>query len=135
MWGLVRGNGAGWGSAEVVASLAAGALLLAAFVAWERRAPTPMLPLWLFRYARLQRRQRRQLPDDRGAVRAVFFFAQFLQTVLGHGPLGAGLRLLPWTATLFFVAPVAGTLVDRFGERPFLGTGWRCRRSGSPGSR
>ena len=31
-----------------------------------------------------------------------------------------GLRLLPWTATLFFVAPVAGALVDRYGERPFL---------------
>jgi MFS family permease len=53
----------------------------------------------------------------------VFFLAQFLQTGLGHGPLGAGLRLLPWTATLFFVAPVAGTLVDRFGERPFLVAG------------
>ena len=49
---------------------------------------------------------------------AVFFMAQFLQAGLGYGPLGAGLRLLPWTATLFFVAPVAGKLVDRVGERP-----------------
>ncbi len=54
---------------------------------------------------------------------AVFFLAQFLQAVMGYGPLGAGLRLLPWTATLFFVAPVAGALVDRFGERPFLAGG------------
>jgi MFS family permease len=46
-----------------------------------------------------------------------------MQTALGSGPLEAGLRLLPWTATLFFVAPVAGTLVDRFGERPFLVAG------------
>jgi MFS family permease len=51
---------------------------------------------------------------------AVFFMSQFLQAGLGYDPLGAGLRLLPWTATLFFVAPVAGKLVDRFGERPFL---------------
>jgi MFS family permease len=51
---------------------------------------------------------------------AVFFMSQFLQVGLGYGPLGAGLRVLPWTATLFFVAPVAGKLVDRFGERPFL---------------
>ena len=50
----------------------------------------------------------------------VFFIAQFLQVALGRGPLGAGLGLLPWTATLFFVAPVAGALVDRLGERPFL---------------
>ena len=47
--------------------------------------------------------------------------SQFLQAGLGYGPLDAGLRLLPWTATLFFVAPVAGELVDRFGERPSAG--------------
>jgi hypothetical protein len=35
----------------------------------------------------------------------VFFLAQFMQTGLGSGPLEAGLRLLPWTATPFFVAP------------------------------
>src|SRR5829696_9885013 len=50
----------------------------------------------------------------------VFFLSQFMQTALGSGPLKAGLQLLPWTGTLFFVAPVAGALVDRFGERPFL---------------
>jgi MFS family permease len=58
-----------------------------------------------------------------GLFCAVFFMSQFLQAGLGYGPLGAGLRLLPWTATLFFVAPVAGKLVDRFGERPFLVAG------------
>jgi EmrB/QacA subfamily drug resistance transporter len=123
VWGIVRGNGAGWGSAEVLASLIVGALLLAAFVAWELRARAPMLPLSLFRA--------RAFSAGNGAIfltfaalfSAVFFLAQFLQTSLGYGPLGAGLRLLPWTATLFFVAPLAGTLVDRFGERPFLAGG------------
>jgi EmrB/QacA subfamily drug resistance transporter len=123
VWGLVRGNGAGWVSAEVVASLTAGLLLLAAFVAWEARARTPMLPLGLFRS--------RAFSAGNGAIfltfaslfAAVFFLAQFLQNGLGYDPLGAGLRLLPWTATLFFVAPIAGALVDRFGERPFLVTG------------
>jgi EmrB/QacA subfamily drug resistance transporter len=49
LWGLVRGSSAGWGSFEVVASLAAGALLVAAFVAWELRAREPMLPMRFFR--------------------------------------------------------------------------------------
>ena len=44
-----------------------------------------------------------------------------MQTGLGSGPLEPA-RLLPWTATLFFVAR-RGALVDRFGERPFLGVG------------
>jgi MFS family permease len=56
-----------------------------------------------------------------------------LQTALGYGPLEAGLRLMPWTITFITVAPIVGTLVDRFGERPFmvggltlqaLGMGW-----------
>jgi EmrB/QacA subfamily drug resistance transporter len=123
VWGLVRGNDAGWGSAEVVLSIGGGLALLAAFIAWEARARTPLLPLSLFRS--------RAFSAGNGAIfltfaalfSAVFFLAQFLQSVLGYGPLGAGLRLLPWTATLFFVAPVAGALVDRYGERPFLVTG------------
>src|SRR3954471_17497330 len=44
VWGLVRGNAAGWGSAEVVGALAAGAALLGAFVVWERRAGGAVLP-------------------------------------------------------------------------------------------
>jgi hypothetical protein len=53
----------------------------------------------------------------------LFFMAQFLQTAQAHGPLGAGLRLLPWTATLFVVAPLGGALVSRLGERPLVAGG------------
>jgi MFS family permease len=51
---------------------------------------------------------------------AVFFYAQLLQTRLGHRPLGSGLRLLPWTATFMTVAPIAGALADRIGELPLM---------------
>src|SRR6266536_3301681 len=49
VWGLVRGNQAGWAGTEVVSSLAVGALLVATFVAWELRAREPMLPMRFFR--------------------------------------------------------------------------------------
>src|SRR6266566_1530509 len=49
VWGLVRGNSLGWSSAEIVTALAAGAALVAAFVAWELRAEHPMLPMRFFR--------------------------------------------------------------------------------------
>src|SRR5918911_688800 len=49
VWGLVRANSRGWTSPEIVASLAAGFVLLVAFVAWERRSAQPMLPMRLFR--------------------------------------------------------------------------------------
>jgi len=53
----------------------------------------------------------------------VFFMAQFLETGLGYGPLGAGLRLLPGWATLTVIAPFAGTLINRVGERPLIVAG------------
>ncbi len=130
VWGLVRGNGAGWSSAEVVLSLAGGLALLGAFVWWEARARTPMLPLTLFRSRAFSAGNAGILLTFAALFAAVFFLAQFLQVGLGYGALGAGLRLLPWTGTLFFVAPVAGALVDRFGERPFLVAGLALQAAG-----
>jgi len=123
VWGLVRGNEAGWGSAEVIASLAAGVLLTIAFVAWERRAREPMLPLALFRSRPFAAGNAAIFLTFASLFGAVFFFAQLLQTGLGYGPLETGLRLLPWTATFITVAPVAGVLADRIGERPLMVAG------------
>jgi MFS family permease len=61
---------------------------------------------------------------------AVFFLPQFLQAGLGHGPLEAALRLWPWTGTLFVVAPIAGALADRIGERPLLVGGLALQAAG-----
>jgi len=123
VWGLVRGNDAGWGSAEVVGAFAASAVLLSAFVAVELRSRAPMLPMRFFRSRAFSAGNGAIFFAVGGLFSTAFFMSQFLQSGLGYSPLGAGLRLLPWTATLFFVAPVAGKLVDRFGERPFLVVG------------
>jgi MFS family permease len=53
----------------------------------------------------------------------VFLMAQFLQTGLGFDPLGTGLRLLPGWATLTLIAPFAGALIARVGERPLISGG------------
>jgi EmrB/QacA subfamily drug resistance transporter len=120
VWGLVRGNPAGWGSPEVVSSLAIGVVLVAAFIAWEMRAAEPMLPMRFFRSRAFSAGNAAIFFTFASLFGAVFFFAQLLQTGLGYGPLDAGLRLIPWTATFITVAPIAGALADRFGERPFM---------------
>ena len=104
----------------MVGAFVAGVALLAAFVAWELRARAPMLPMRFFRSRSFSAGNAAIFFAVGALFCGVFFIAQFLQVALGRGPLGAGLGLLPWTATLFFVAPVAGALVDRIGERPFL---------------
>lgn len=120
VWGLVRGNQAGWGSAEVLVALASCVLLLAGFVAWELRAREPMLPMRFFRSRAFSAGNVAIFFTFASLFGTVFFYAQMLQTAIGYGPLGAGLRLLPYTATFMTVAPVAGALADRIGERPLL---------------
>lgn len=123
VWGVVRGNTAGWTSAEVVGTLAGGALLAIAFVAWQRRAREPMLPPRLFRSRAFSASNAASFFLFASLFSVLFFITQFLQFSLGYGPLDAGLRLLPWTATLFVTAPIAGAVVDRVGERPLIVAG------------
>ncbi|RIQ35919.1 DHA2 family efflux MFS transporter permease subunit [Jiangella rhizosphaerae] len=120
VWGLVRGNVAGWGNAEVVTALVLGVALLAAFVAWERRASEPMLPLAFFRSRAFSAGNATAFLLTASLFGTLFLIAQFMEIGLGHTPFEAGLRLVPWTGCLMVVAPVAGALVDRLGERPFL---------------
>jgi EmrB/QacA subfamily drug resistance transporter len=130
VWGLVRGNSAGWGSVEVIASLAVGALLAVAFVLWERRTAEPMLPMGLFASRPFSSGNAAIFFLSTALYGAVFFMAQFLQTVQHNGPLDAGLRLLPWTATLFVVAPLTGARISRVGERPFAVIGLLLQAAG-----
>ena len=130
VWGLVRGNSAGWDTFEVIGTIVAGCLLTAAFVAWERRAPTPMLPPELFRSRSFSAGNAAIFFTFAALFGAVFFVAQLMQTGLGNDPLGAGLRLLPWTGTFMTVAPIAGAMADRIGERPLMVTGLVLQAAG-----
>lgn len=123
VWGVVRGEVAGWASLEVIGSFVIGALLLLAFLTWERRALQPMVPVPYFRSRAFSAGNAAGFFLTAALFGAVFFLAQFMQAAFGSGPLKAGLQLLPWTTTLFLVAPIAGRLVDRIGERPLVVTG------------
>jgi MFS family permease len=119
-WALVRASSVGWGSFEVTATLIAGAALIAAFLAWERRASSPMLPLDLFRHRGFATANAVSFFMYAGLFGALFLMTQLLQFAQGDSPLGAGIRMLPWTAAPGVISPIAGTLADRFGNRPFM---------------
>jgi len=123
VWGLVRGNTVGWGSAETVGALAAGASAAAAFAVWEQSAASPMLPLRLFRSPAFSAGNAAIFLINASLSGAVFLMPQFQQVVDGQGPLSAGLRLLPWGIAPFLIAPRAGALADRIGERTLVLTG------------
>ena len=120
VFGLSRAPAEGWGEAGVVAALGAGSLALVAFVGWERRAATPMLPLGLF--------SGREFTVGNlvtvllyGALAAAYYLVVvFLQQSVGYSALQAGLALLPMTAVIFALSKRFGMLSDRFGTRPLL---------------
>jgi EmrB/QacA subfamily drug resistance transporter len=133
VWGLIRADGSGWGAFEVDGALAAGAVLLAGFVAWELRVPQPMVPMRLLRSRGFSAGNASGLFMYAALYGSLFFVTQFFQTALGNGPMATGLKLIPWTATVTVIAPVTGVLVNRIGARAFtvaglalqgVGMGW-----------
>jgi EmrB/QacA subfamily drug resistance transporter len=129
-WGLVRVGESGWGDGLALAGLLGGLALLACFVAWERRTAAPMLPLRLFSSRTFSAASIAAFMSFGAIMAAAFLTAQYFQLGLGYSPLGAGLRLLPWTATPMLVAPLAGALADRIGTRPLLVTGLALQAGG-----
>jgi EmrB/QacA subfamily drug resistance transporter len=123
VWGLIHGNGDGWTSPQIVASLLVGAVGLAGFVAWELRAREPMLPMRFFRDRAFAAANGASLLMYFGMFGSIFLLTQFFQTAQGYSPFESGLRILPWTLMPMFVAPVAGALSDRIGGRPLMATG------------
>jgi EmrB/QacA subfamily drug resistance transporter len=123
VFGIVRGQALGWTSTAILASIGAGLLLLAAFVAWELRAPAPMLPMRFFRSRAFAATNGVSLAMFFGTFGSIFLLSQFFQTAQGYSPFEAGLRTLPWTGMPMIIAPIAGLLSDRIGSRPLMVAG------------
>ncbi len=130
VWGLVRGNAHGWTSLGIVLPIVVGVLLVAGFVAWELRAPSPMLPMHFFRSRTFALTNVASLLMFFGMFGSIFLLAQFFQTVQHYSPLQSGLRILPWTAMPIFIAPIAGALSDRIGGNRIMTVGLALQAAG-----
>lgn len=120
---LLRGNDDGWGSAQILAELVAAATLLGAFVAVERHAAEPMLPLGLFRRRAFTGVQLAAVGVSASLFALFLYLTLYLQDYLHYSPLQAGLRYLPITLGAFAVAPLAGALLGRVPARVLMATG------------
>lgn len=130
VWALVRGNRAGWASPEIVAALVVGLAGLAAFVAWEGRTRSPMLPLALFRNVEFSAGGVSIFFVWGSALGSVYFMAQFFQTGQGLDALSAGVRMIAWGATTTFVPRLVGKRVPTRGAPVFLATGMALQALG-----
>jgi EmrB/QacA subfamily drug resistance transporter len=121
--GLLRGNEEGWGSTLIVALLGGAAALMAAFIAIETRVKQPMLPLHLFKKPAFTGVQLAALAVSASMFALFLYITFYLQGFLGHEPLEAGLRYLPFTIVNFFVAAAAGALISKVPARVMLSVG------------
>jgi EmrB/QacA subfamily drug resistance transporter len=123
IWGVVRSQELGWLTGEVVFTIVAGAVGVTLFLLWESVTEEPMLPLRLFRNRTFATANAATFLMYVGFFGALFLITQYWQFAHGYSPLGAGLRILPWTVMPMFIAPVAGHLATKHGERPLLVVG------------
>lgn len=117
VFALVRGNDEGWGSTLIVALLAAAGVLMAAFVAIERRVAEPMLPLGLFRRPAFTGVQLAAFAVSGSLFSLFLYLSLYLQNGLGYTPFETGVRYLPVTVASFVAAPIAGMLLSRVPAR------------------
>jgi EmrB/QacA subfamily drug resistance transporter len=120
---LLRGNADGWGSTKIVLLFAGSVLLFAAFLAAQTRVREPMLPLHLFRIPSFTGVQLGAFAIAASQFALFLYITLYLQNILGYSPLEAGVRYLPITLTSFFVAPLAGQLMNRIQPRFLIGGG------------
>ena len=121
--GLLRGNDWGWSSGRVVGLFAAGAVLLLAFGFVEFRQASPMFDLRLFRVPTFTGAQITAFAISSGMFAQFLYLALYLESVLGHSAVWAGVRFLPLSLVSFVVAPIAGRLSARVPVRLLLGGG------------
>jgi EmrB/QacA subfamily drug resistance transporter len=117
VWGLIEAPSRGWTDGPVLGAFAFAVLMLAAFVAWERRAPAPMLDLQLFRNPRFSASSSAISLAFFALFGVIFFLTQYLQEVRGYSALDAGLRTLPVAAGLVIGGPFSAKLTERLGIR------------------
>ncbi|EDY60996.1 MULTISPECIES: MFS transporter [Streptomyces] len=116
-YALIEGGSRGWTSPVILGGFAAAAVLLAAFVAVERRHPAPMLPMGLFRSRLFTVSNSAMVVVGFALMGSSFFFSQFFVYVQGSSILRAGLQTLPATLAMVVVSPFAGRLAARYGYR------------------
>ena len=120
VWAVARAGSVGWARPEVPAALSVGALALVLFVAFQLRAPAPMLPMRFFRSRAFTVANLTALAMYAALFGALFLVTQLFQTGLGDDPLEAGLHMLPLVVMPMLLAPVGGALSDRLGTRPLM---------------
>jgi EmrB/QacA subfamily drug resistance transporter len=123
VYALIESDGRGWGDLLVTGSLVLGVAALLAFVAWERRAPHPMLPLRLFTNRNFAGANLATAFVYGALMLGSLSTALYIQEVAGYSAIVAGLITLPTPILSLLFARRVGRMAARIGPKVFLMTG------------
>ncbi len=123
VYGIVKAQEKGWGSAHTIVVGALSFGLLAAFVVIERRSAEPLVRLSIFSVRTVRGANVVMLLVGSGLFAMFFFNTLYTQRVLGYSPIQAGLAFVPFTAGVILGSGLSQGLIPRFGARnvPFVG--------------
>ena len=126
VFALVRADDWGWGSVQTIGLLALGVILLVAFWAIEHRVSSPIVDFSLFRNGPYLGASAAAFALVGAYWVVIFYQPQYLQEVLDHRPVAAGVLVLPITAPMVFISPFCDPLIKRFGPRGLMTAGMIC---------
>jgi len=116
---MTNGHQAGWTSPMIALGVLGVVVLLASFIWWELRVPSPMLEIRLFKRKLVALGVATGWLSFLGSSSVIFMMPFYLQKVQGYGPREAGLIIIPGAVMLAIVGAISGRLSDKYGWRRF----------------
>ena len=123
VWGLIEAPERGWTSPTILTAFAAGAVIVAAFIAWERRTPHPMLDVSVFRNLRFSAASLSITFVFFALMGVMYFLTTYLQSVMGYTALQAGVRMAPIAIGLIVASKLSVALCARLGTKAVVAGG------------
>jgi EmrB/QacA subfamily drug resistance transporter len=123
VWALIEAPERGWTSAPILTAFAAGAAIVAAFIAWELRARQPMLDVSVFRNLRFSAANVSVTFVFFALMGVMYFLTTYLQSVMGYSALEAGVRMVPIAIGVIVAARLSVALTERLGTKIVVAAG------------
>ncbi|MFC5252623.1 MFS transporter [Streptomyces nigrescens] len=117
-YGIVQTETDGWASLSALLPLAAGLVVVAAFLAVEARAKAPLMPLGLFRLRSVSSANGAMVLAGAAMFSMWYFLSLYVQNVLGYRPLEAGLSFIPHSLSIVLGSKIAPRLMNHLGAKP-----------------